>query len=333
MVKSYLHSSGRSTLAEAKARLNIHSLWRHFGFEGEPKPSCRSPFRADRRPSFSVNRDGSLFHDFATGEAGDAVDFFQRASGLSRKQACRKFIELACGHFTPAPRTAHRQGEPAAIKPIFPNFRTGTPADFNRLAELRNVSPDALVLASMRGLLSFGTLKGTATWIVTDFARVNAQARRMDGQLWPDIGAKAWTLPGSWASWPIGTKESRDFANIALVEGGPDLLAAFHFILCESRETDCAVVAMLGGTQRIHADALPIFTGKRVRIFGHGDSEGREAVQRWARQLEGMGASVDAFDFIGLRKTDKSGVKDLNDSCLIHPDDFEAERTLWNLLP
>ncbi len=37
-------------------------------------------------------------------------------------------------------------------------------------------------------------------------------------------------------------------------------------------------VAMLGASQRIHADALPMFTGKRVRIFGHDDDAGRA---RW----------------------------------------------------
>jgi hypothetical protein len=332
MSASYPRHS-RQSIADAKAQLTIHYLWRHFGFPGESKPSCHSPFREDRDASFSVNADGSLFHDFATGESGDAVDFFRHASGLSRKEACRKFIELAGGHFTTAPCAARPRPKTAARRPSFPPFRAGKAVDLKTLANLRNVSPDAVSLANVRGLLKFAMLKGANAWIITDAARVNAQGRRMDGQLWPDISAKAWTLPGSWASWPIGTKESRDFANMALVEGGPDLLAACHFILCERRENDCAPVAILGATQRIHADALPMFAGKRIRIFGHDDNEGREAVERWARQLETVGADVDAFSFAGLRQADESAVKDLNDCTFIHPDDFETERTLWNLLP
>ncbi|MGD0253911.1 MAG: CHC2 zinc finger domain-containing protein, partial [Verrucomicrobiota bacterium] len=112
MKTSYPYPSGQSTLTDAKARLNIHGLWRHFGFDGEPKASCNSPFRDDIKPSFSVNADGTLWNDFATGEAGDAVDFFQRASGLSKKEACRKFIELAGGRITPAPRAARPQSPP-----------------------------------------------------------------------------------------------------------------------------------------------------------------------------------------------------------------------------
>ena len=101
----YPSPSGQSTLADAKARLNIHALWSHFGLHRQTDGKLPFDLSAKmHKPSFSVNADGTLWNDFATGEAGDAVDFFQRASGLSQKDACRKFIELAGGHFTPAPR-------------------------------------------------------------------------------------------------------------------------------------------------------------------------------------------------------------------------------------
>ena len=90
---------------------------------------------------------------------------------------------------------------------------------------------------------------------------------------------------------------------------------------------------MLGASQRIHPDALPSFTGKRVRIFGHDDEVGRVAVERWARQLDAVGANVDAFNFAGLRQMDDQRVKDLNDCTSIHADDFEAERNLWSVMP
>ena len=41
-----------------------------------------------------------------------------------------------------------------------------------------------------RGLLRFAGWKDAPAWIVTDAARVNAQARRMDGKPWPGIAAK-----------------------------------------------------------------------------------------------------------------------------------------------
>ena len=333
----YPSPSGPSNLADAKARLNIHALWNHFNYTGTPLASCRSPWREDHKPSFSVNADGTLWHDFSTGEAGDAVDFFQRASGLSRKDACRKFLELAGGHFMPTPRAARPCVAAPATKPkpVFPDFTKGTADDLNHLARQRDISREGLEWASERGLLWFATLKDLPAWIVTDSARVNAQARRMDGKQWEHIGAKAWTLPGAWASWPIGITEAQDFPAIALCEGSPDLLAAHYLVLWEQathhskRDVRCSPVAMLGASQRIHADALPLFTGKCVRIFGHDDEAGRGAVERWAAQLATVGADVDAFSFAGLQQVGGKPVKDLNDSLLMDVGSFvRVERML-----
>jgi hypothetical protein len=336
MRKNYHHHGGPSSLADAKARLNIHQLWTHFGFDGTPKASCRSPFRDDHKASFSVTADGGLFHDFSTDEGGDAVDFLQRATGLSKKEACRKFIELAGGRYSPSTFTTPARPvrvAPSREKPSFPEFHKGSVEEITTLARLRNISIEGLNLASERGLLFFATVKNCPAWVVADAARVNAQARRLDGEPWDHLqGAKSYTLPGSWAAWPVGIMESEHFPSIALCEGGPDSLAAHHFMLAESR-SDCAAVGILGASQRIHAEALPMFTGKRVRIFGHDDDAGRKAVDVWAKQLATVGADVDAFTFAGLRKADETAIKDWNDCTSVHPDDFEAERSLWNLLP
>ena len=347
MSKTYSNNTVQSTIADAKTRLNIQMLWQHFNYPGSPAASCRSPFRDDIKPSFSVNGDGTLWNDFATGEAGDSVDFFQRASGLSRTEACRKFIALAGGTLTATAHAVRPTPQPvqARPRPSFPDFRKGTAADFAQLSVSRSISLEGLELAGERGLLHFATLKDSPAWIITDSERLNAQARRMDGQPHPETGhgprvwydehnnphdilpaqgwqhlegrPKAWTLPGSWAAWPIGIKEAQPFKFIALCEGGPDLLSACHLIAAESRRHDCAPVAMLGASQRIHQEALPLFAGKRVRIFGHADESGRSAVHTWAIQFETVGADVDAFSFVGLHQVGGKPVKDLNDSLLM----------------
>jgi hypothetical protein len=323
-------------IEEAKQRLRIPDLWHRLDLPGEPKVSCRSPFREDRNPSFSVSRDGLLFNDFTSGTGGDAIDFLQLATGLSREAACKKFLEMAGGGVAmpparPMPAAAvSRQRE----RPSFPDFERGTPADFKRLARLRNLSPEGIQIASESGLLWFADLRGFDSWLVTDGERVNAQARRMDGGTWEHLPGtpKAWTLPGSWASWPIGTKEAQPFKKIAIVEGGPDLLAAFHFAFCEDRE-DVAPVAMLGAGQRIPEDALPLLAGKIIRLFPHTDNAGQEAAARWTRQLETVGADVDAFDFAGLHQTDGAPVGDFNELAYISPDDFETHREAWGVMP
>lgn len=337
MRTSYPCAYGQSTLADAKARLHIPALWIHFNFPGKPAASCRCPWREDHKPSFSVNADGTLWNDFSTGEAGDAVDFFQRASGLPQKEACRKFIELAGGYCTPTPRVARPLPVPADTKPkpSFPDFHQGTPADFAQVAQLRSIGREGIEWAGERGLLWFATLKDCPAWIVTDTARLNAQARRMDGEPWAHVQAKAWTLPGSWASWPIGITEAQPFKSIALVEGGADFIACHYLSLWEQathhtqRDVQCSPVTMLGASLKIHPEALPLFAGKRVRIFGHDDEAGRGAVEAWARQLASVGADVDAFSFAGLVQVDGKPVKDLNDSLLMDGGSFaQAERIL-----
>ena len=72
-----------------------------------------------------------------------------------------------------------------------------------------------------------------------------------------------------------------------------------------------------------------MFTGKRVRIFGHDDEAGRGAVARWAAQVASVGADVDAFSFAELVQTDGKPVKDLNDSLLMDVGSVaQAERIL-----
>ena len=84
--------------------------------------------------------------------------------------------------------------------------------------------------------------------------RANSTAGR---SAWARIGdKKAWTLPGSEAAWPIGLREASSFSAIALVEGGPDLLAMFHLAWSAGVEDRIAAVAMMGAGYRIPEDAF-----------------------------------------------------------------------------
>jgi hypothetical protein len=74
-------------IEEVKAHFSIAELGRGLFPNWEPAKSCRSPFRDDRSPSFSVYRDGALFMDFATGEHGDVIDFYALARGISTAEA------------------------------------------------------------------------------------------------------------------------------------------------------------------------------------------------------------------------------------------------------
>ena len=80
---------------------------------------------------------------------------------------------------------------------------------------------------------------------------------------------------GSVGGWPIGIRESQIYPAIALTEGAPDMLAAFHGVWLTGREAMIAPVTILGAGMSIAAAALSYFAGKKVRIFVHGEECGQ----------------------------------------------------------
>ena len=319
------------TISDAKERVSIPYLWSLYGYEGNPLKSCKSPFRDESNSSFSVFAGGTAWKDHGTGEGGDSVTFIQMAEGLSNADACRKIISYAGGGL-PAFRPPAKVSKPKSRKPKPPTF-SQSESQKEQLAELRNVSPEAIEICLERGLLKFGNWKRYPSWFITDKTGQNIQVRRLDGEPWPQINAKAWTLPSSHASWPIGLEESLHYPIVLLVEGGPDLLAAAHFAWCEGRDKETAIVAMLGASQKMKSVALAALAGKRIRIFSHNDRSGIAATKRWAKQLKNVGSVVDAVSFDGLVQTDGAEVCDLNDLCNVHADVFEQHEEIQNLVP
>lgn len=182
-----------------------------------------------------------------------------------------------------------------------------------------------LQLLLQRGLLFCGQVYDDGqpwpAWVITDRARRNAQARRLDGNPWGGIGnKKAKSLPGSVSSWPIGVPEIGDRPVVVLCEGQPDFAAALLVAWHEGLAVDTvAPVCITGAANNIHPEALPFFSGKRVRIAVHDDAAGRDAGTRWSGQLYGAGAvSVEGIHFRGLRRCDGQPVNDLADfaTCL-----------------
>ena len=301
--------------------------------------------------------DGRLFKDFATGETLDAPALLARVEGITNEAACRLFIELAGvkrealtaqrtmrGEPTNTRLSAAHSREPEAprSKPELLALAALTTAQLRTLAELRGLSVAGMKLAAARGFLRAARWFGADCWALTDAARWLCQLRRLDGKPFTkrDGGTyKARTCAGSWAGWPLGIGEAAEFPSVALVEGGPDFLAACHFIAAEGVEFHVAPVGLLGSAHRIASETLPHFAGKRVRIFAHadapnerGEQAGIEAAARWESQLADAGATVTTFDLSGLCRADGKPVKDLNDAARIAPADCEREPELSALM-
>jgi hypothetical protein len=319
----------RNRIEEAKARFTIPILWRLFNLRGDPGNSCRSPFREDRSPSFSVYEEGRRWFDNATHEGGDAVDFLAKIKGFSNAEAYVELLNMMDGTIqgsAAAPIQPPEAKPKVKPPPDLSGLELCREGDLKQISELRSIPLEGLLLAYERKLLfAYEDPFQGRCWVITDDARRNAIARRLDGERFhyrqPKEGEKEGPKAKCWlhaeAKWPIGIAQAISFPAIALCEGGPDFLSAFALAHAGAVESLVAPVCMTGSGCSIHKEELSMFRGKRVRIFGHTDEAGQAALQRWAEQLQGEQAEVDAIDFTGLIKCDGSPVEDLNDFLLV----------------
>jgi hypothetical protein len=223
-------------------------------------------------------------------------------------------VGLETGDRVLRPLVLRRPPPPPPAPPrtlTLPALRFPTVGELATLAELRRLPFFAgLELAAQAGHLRSVEMRDAGetvvAWVLIDASRRNAQARRLDGKPWQGIGAKAKTLPGSEAGWPIGSAYFGAKPFVMLCEGGPDTLAAWSLAWWHGRHHEVAPCCMAGAGQRIHADALPLFRGKKVILVPHRDDAGRRAQTVWAQQLREAGA-------LWVRVFDVSPHKDLND--------------------
>jgi hypothetical protein len=262
----------------------------------------------------------------------DEISYLRLLFNETFKSALRRFADLSGGlPADDAPRISKRQQSAfiAARKQVKwpPDMHAGSDADLRAVANLRAVSFDALEMMRALGLLKFGTVCGVPTWLVLDHSNKCGEARRMDGLPFDEIETsqgslperKAHTLGGSIKSWPVGLalpeELTKTTSNFMLVEGGPDLLAAYHLKL-EMNDLSWTPIALLGaGVNRIDPEALALLRGKCVKVIEHADAAGTSAGPSWAKALSAAGARVSGFKLqgLGLTKPDGTPAADLND--------------------
>jgi hypothetical protein len=280
-----------SQIAKIRASCSIAWAWCILGLPGAPAKECKSPFREDKRPSFSVYRkDGcERWWDYAEGAGGDVLDFWARAKSITVKEA---LISLSSMTGAEAPnRPPQLVLTPSGIR-WPPDLRTASEDECRALATLRSLSPEAFFLAGRLGTLKVATIYNQKCWIFTDGNARCAEARRFDGQLFAS-GKKSFCLPGSKKDMPIGLKTSNArfdaLDNLLLVEGMPDYYAALQLAL--GSEISFRPIAILGAGLSSLGDATQQYlTGKKILMTCHNDPQGQAALPKWVKELYRLGA-------------------------------------------
>ena len=320
------------TIVEAKARLDVTAVAARLFPHWEPATSCKAPWREDNSASFSVYDNGQRWKDHGTGEVGDAADFVAKALDISPEDGLRQYMEMAGGGYREQSRpTASALGQkivrthqPADSddkrhkRAMWPAMELPTNDELETIATLRRLPLDGPHWASMDGALRMANVEGQRCFIIRSTCGKNAQARRLDGQpLGENLKAK--TLAGSIATLPVGNYHDRRWPAVAVVEGGPDVLAAYAAIYKLGLLDAVAVAGMLGAAMRPPYGALATMAGRRVRIFQHNDGAGQKAADSWARLIHNAGGDVDIW-------TPAQAGADLND--IFHLTESELSEAL-----
>ena len=213
-----------------------------------------------------------------------------------------------------------------------------SPAEMESIASLRHVDVAAVQVATSLGILRRANVCGAPSWLLTDCAGSIAEARTLSGVWYPAYGPlserKAHTIRGSNKAWPLGVSLLLQFQcipSIMILEGGPDLLAAYHFLL-RFGIRNVLPVAMLGanaGRHGIDPRALQLLRGKHVRFYPHNDSSGTEGFVNWLPQIVKTGCTVSRASFAGIMRPDGTPANDLNDLTSRLPGSHEPYRFLF----
>ena len=341
--KSTMHHD----ISRAKCALPIPQLMMRLGVPRDSIPTrdgqaVRCPWHnkhrhGDRHPSFSIYHNGTRSKCFTCDFNLDGPAFVARWLSLSKGDAFRKYNALASG-IAPIARPQLRIPQQLSLPKLWPINET----DRSQLSAVRRISEAAISWACNLDVLHFAIVCRQPSWLLTDPARKIAESRRLNGEHYPASptldSRKAHTIQGSCKAWPLGVallQRYPEIRAIMLVEGGPDYLAAFHFLHLYGMR-DVMPVAMLGRSvgkfSGIEPEALRLLAGKRVRIYPHADADGggMKGAQDWASQLRLHGCAVDYFQFNGLQGADGSPAKDLNDLTSLLPG---YQRNFSNLLP
>jgi hypothetical protein len=285
-----------SKISKIRSSCSIAWAWRILGIPGEPGRNIKSPFREDKKPSFSLYnaKDGERWYDQATGEGGDVCDFWAKAKEISVQEAIVQLGRMI-GEAEPPPKTAYRPAEEKKTVEWPSDLRPPTIEEYESLGMLRELPAGAFDLASRLGFLKVGMHKGEVLWFLTDASRKGAEGKTFTGEPCLASGKKTAALPGTSKSWCYGLQSDNEFWDkidkLVLVEGVPDFFAALE--LLTDWPGNARPIAMLGASTKPGNETAQYFRGKTVLIIPHNDPEGEKAVKIWVDRLTGWNATVE----------------------------------------
>lgn len=298
-------SNAADIFADARSKFTIADAWTMLALPGTPKASCKSPFREDKNPSFSIHSNGTAWTDHATGEGGDVVEFIRLAIRGDHREVRQWLMErINTASFLPpiTPTTKKSIQWPAEL-------HEGHDATWKAFVKMRGLTYPAVHTMVKSGILRFTRINGASCYVITDGENRAAEIRRIDGKLFGEH--KAYPLRGVDKTWLPGLHLLRNAPKttaVLITEGATDLLVAIDLYSQYRRNEGThswQPAALLGaGCKTLCNEAQSILRGRHVRLVPDGDDAGDKMADHWTQYLRKHGCSVDVVNL--PRKTDLS---------------------------
>jgi hypothetical protein len=186
-------------------------------------------------------------------------------------------------------------------RPI-PAMRIPTNEEMVVIAKIRGISPAAVCLAALHGVLAVGVNRGLPAYFLR--GRGITQARRMDGEKWEISGkqVKADTI-GAVCGFGISIGLNPNTRRVLMVEGLAGALEAAEAV---QRADDAAgecregvgVLAAYNASSRLSDEQAEYLATRSILILGDAGEPGLEAAKKWRRRIRNAGgADVTASQF------------------------------------
>lgn len=251
-------------IASAKQRLPLPKLMHRLSLDAHAKKSAKCPFHKDQHNSFSVwqRQDGShRFKCHAGCGEGDEINFLELHENLSRRDAVKRFLDLAGLNGATPPRSRTTFDWQKCVDAF-------TDKHLERLADWRGYSREFCSWLKENELV--GIFDGYIAFPVHEKGKVVAAHVLSD--------AKA----GLWRYSPTGTKtrplvigESLPGATVYVFESQWDAFA----LMCVSGERDGIIITRGATNGALVADVIP--QNATAYLWPQNDAPG----QKWAKDV------------------------------------------------
>ena len=285
----------------SKERLSVLWVWSVLlGDAPERVGVYKSPFRPDRTPSLSIFADGTAWHDFGTGDGGDAYDFAALAMGKDVKRDFRA-IKEALGQETPRLSAAKFVTSAPPANPIIAstdqmqgiinsatNGLIDTESETWKLMTNKRLSPS--VIRKLISEASFGSMGPWPVFIYDDGVKIrfDHQSSRSSRWMVGSANGRPWRERAlhSFAGY-------EDISTVIVFEGETDLMWAMS---CHDEGLGVAYIAAPSAGWRPSPEWLDLnLTARRVVTAFDYDDAGRKATKWWNKEV--------GSEFIDWRKT------------------------------